>query len=83
MVLQRVSLVSAFVYGRISLFVAAAFLLATAFGEYTAVERAGGAVWILFLSAIILIPVITPRIRRRMDETNKGWRRNSPQGRRG
>ena len=44
------------------------FLVGTLAGEYTPVERIGGVVWVFLLSMIILMPIITPLIKRRLGE---------------
>ncbi|MBI3040508.1 MAG: hypothetical protein HYY80_02455 [Chloroflexi bacterium] len=41
------------------------FLVATLAGEYTLVERIGGAGWVFLLSMIILMPIITPLVKKR------------------
>ncbi|MEL7562983.1 hypothetical protein [Dehalogenimonas sp. 4OHTPN] len=53
------------IYTGLSLIAAALFLLATLFGEYTAVERIGGAVWVFMLSMIILMPAVTSAVKKR------------------
>ncbi|AKG54118.1 hypothetical protein DGWBC_1482 [Dehalogenimonas sp. WBC-2] len=57
--MKNIALLSAIVYTGISLLGAAVFLLATAWGSYTAVARAGGAVWVFILLMIILMPPVT------------------------
>jgi hypothetical protein len=64
--MKNVGLVSALIYTGISLAACAVFLLATFAGSYTAVERVGGTVWIFILSMIILMPIVTPRMKRRI-----------------
>lgn len=46
-------------YISLSLTGAALFLLATASGVYTPVERIGGAVWVFLLLMIVLMPAVT------------------------
>ncbi len=64
--MKNATLISAFIYTGISLAVAALFILGTMGGNYTAVERVGGAFWVFLLSMIILMPIIIPAVRRRM-----------------
>lgn len=53
------------IYTGLSLIASALFLLATLGGEYTAVERIGGAVWVFMLSMIILMPLVTSSVKKR------------------
>jgi hypothetical protein len=63
----RVGLISAMLYTGVSLIAGGAFLLVTAFtGDYTWVARLGGAFWVFLLSMIILMPTVTPWIKRRL-----------------
>ena len=41
------------------------FLLATSAGDYTLVERLGGVGWVFLLSMIILLPIVTPLVKRK------------------
>ncbi len=61
------SVVSALAYsagavGAAGLFFAATFLA----GDYTWVARLGGSAWVLLLALIILMPTVTPWVKRRM-----------------
>lgn len=63
----RPALVSALLYTPIALGVAGAFLLATVLtGDYTWVARLGGAGWVFLLAMIILMPTVTPLVKRRL-----------------
>jgi len=63
----RAAIISAAIYGGVSLGAAAAFLLVTVLtGEYGWVPRLGGAVWVFVLSMIILMPVVIPRVKSRV-----------------
>ncbi|KTB47912.1 hypothetical protein [Dehalogenimonas alkenigignens] len=53
------------IYTSLSLIASALFLLATLGGEYTTVERIGGAVWVFMLSMIILMPLVTSSVKKR------------------
>lgn len=64
--MKNVGFVSAVIYTGISLLSAVLFLLATLSGEYTVVERIGGTVWVFMLSMIILMPVVTPLVKKRL-----------------
>jgi len=58
---------SAAIYTSISLAAALAFFLVTlTTGDYTWVARVGGAVWVFLLSMIILMPTVTPWVRKRL-----------------
>jgi hypothetical protein len=62
---HRAAIISATIYGGISLGAAATFMLVTVLtGEYAWVARVGGAVWVFLLSMIILMPVVIPRVKR-------------------
>jgi len=41
------------------------YALASLTGDYTAVARIGGAVWVTVLSFIVSMPIITARVKRR------------------
>ncbi len=64
--MKSVSFISAVTYTGISLAAAGLFLVATLAGEYTLVERIGGVGWVFLLSMIILMPIITPLVKRRL-----------------
>jgi len=64
--MKSVGLVSAIVYTGISLAASGIFLLATLPGQYTTVERAGGTAWVFILSMIILMPVVTPMVKKKL-----------------
>jgi len=64
--MKSVGLISAVIYTGISVLMAGLFLLGTLAGEYTLVERIGGAVWVFVLSMIILMPIITPLVKKRV-----------------
>ncbi len=66
MMKKRVGFISAVIYTGTSLIVSGLFLVATLSGRYTLVERAGGAGWVFLLSMIILMPVVTPLVKRRL-----------------
>ena len=64
--MKNVSTLSALIYTGISLAAAGLFLIATLPGTYTLVERLGGAGWVFFLSMIILMPVVTPLVKKKL-----------------
>jgi len=41
-------------------------VLGTLAGEYTLVERIGGTGWVFVLSMIILMPIVTPLMKKRV-----------------
>jgi hypothetical protein len=64
---HRAAIISAIIYAGVSLGAATTFLLVTMLtGEYGWVARMGGAVWVFVLSMIILMPVVIPRVKRRI-----------------
>ncbi len=63
--MKSVGFISAVIYTGISLAAAGLFLVATLGGEYTLVERIGGVGWVFLLSMIILMPIVTPMVKRR------------------
>ena len=66
---DRTALVSVLIYTSVSLLAAGAFLAATTLrGDYSWVARSGGAAWVFLLSMIILMPTITPWLKRRLRE---------------
>ena len=63
----RVGLISALLSTSISTLAAGAFLAFTVFtGDYGWVARLGGATWVFLLSMIILMPTVTPWLKRRL-----------------
>jgi uncharacterized membrane protein len=64
---QRATYISAIVYITISLLGGLAFLAATTLrGDYDWVARLGGAGWVFLLSMIILMPTVTPWLKKRL-----------------
>ncbi len=58
---------AALVYTTLSLAAALAFFLVTILtGDYSWVARVGGAGWVFLLSMIILMPTVTPWLRKRL-----------------
>ena len=65
--LTQPAMVSALMYTPTALLAAGAFVLAAGLGgEYTWVARLGGAGWVFLLSMIILMPTVTPLVRKRL-----------------
>ena len=63
--MKSTGFISAVIYTSISLAAAGLFLVATLAGEYTLVGRIGGAGWVFLLSMIILMPIITPLVKKK------------------
>ena len=64
---RRASYVSAIICTSAALIGAGSFLAATILsGDYDWVARLGGAGWVFLLSMIILMPTITPWVKRRL-----------------
>lgn len=59
-------LVSAFIYLPIALVVSGAFFVVTFIGDYPWVARLGGAVWVFVLTNVVLMPMVIPRVQKRM-----------------
>ncbi len=57
--------ISTVICAAISMIVGGLFLVGTLGGEYTLAERIGGLGWVLLLSMIILMPVVTPLVKRK------------------
>ncbi len=64
--MKSLSFISAVIYTGISVTAAGLFFVGTLAGEYTLVERIGGVGWVFLLSMIILMPVVTPMVKRRV-----------------
>jgi hypothetical protein len=64
--MKNTSLISAVIYTGISLLAAGLFIVATLGGKYTPVESFGGAAWVFLLCMIILMPIVIPMVRRKI-----------------
>ena len=64
--MKNIGLLSALIYTGISFLAAGLFLAATLTGHYTAVERIGGMTWVFILSMIILMPIVTPLVKKKL-----------------
>lgn len=64
--MKNTGLISAIIYTGISLLAAGLFIAATFTGQYTAVERFGGAAWVFLLCMIILMPIIIPLVKKKL-----------------
>ncbi len=65
---MSVGRISAAIYTSASLLAALGFFLVTLLtGDYSWVARLGGAAWVFGLSMIILMPTVTPWVRRRLE----------------
>ncbi|MBI2867225.1 MAG: hypothetical protein HYX97_02680 [Chloroflexi bacterium] len=56
---------SAIIYTVVSLAAAGVFFAVTVAGDYSWVARGGGAAWVFSLSMIVLMPLVTPLVKRR------------------
>jgi len=64
---MKPGIVAAIIYTGIALIGAGTFLTATTLsGDFDWVARLGGAGWVFLLSMIILMPTITPWVKRRL-----------------
>ncbi|MDO8716448.1 MAG: hypothetical protein Q7J73_06540 [Dehalococcoidales bacterium] len=64
--MKNIGLVSTLIYTGISVLAASLFLVATLPGRYSIVERAGGTTWVFILSMIILMPIVTPLVKKKL-----------------
>lgn len=64
--MKNTGLISAIIYTGISLLAAGLFIAATLTGQYTAVDRFGGAAWVFLLCMIILMPIIIPLVKKKL-----------------
>lgn len=64
--MKNVGLLSAIIYTGGSLVIAGLFILATLPGQYSDVERFGGAAWVFLLCMIILMPMVIPLVRKKL-----------------
>ena len=63
---MKPGITAAVIYTGVALIAAGSFLAATTLsGDYDWVARLGGAGWVFLLSMIILMPTITPWVKRR------------------
>jgi len=63
---MKPGIIAAVIYTGVALIAAGSFLAATTLsGDYDWVARLGGAGWVFLLSMIILMPTITPWVKRR------------------
>lgn len=64
---RQIAVTSAVIYTALSVGASALFLAAAALGgPYPAVARFGGAVWILLLSFIVTMPLVTAAVKKRL-----------------
>ncbi len=63
--MKSIGFISAVIYTGISVTAAGLFFVGTLAGEYTLVERIGGVGWVFLLSMIILMPIITPMVKKK------------------
>jgi hypothetical protein len=63
--MRSAGLVSALIYTSISLVASGLFLAAAIIGGHDLVARVGGTAWVFLLSMIILMPVVTPLVKRK------------------
>ncbi len=64
---RKIGITSAVTYSVVSISASLVFFLAaTLAGEYTEVARFGGAAWVLLLSFIVTMPLITSFVKKRM-----------------
>jgi len=65
--MKKFNVVSAIIYLGTAVIFSGIFLLGTIGSYFTAVDRIGGAIWVFILSTIILMPVVIPAVKKRMN----------------
>ena len=65
MKIQRTSFIGPLIYTGISVIVSGLFLIITTIQKLNLVARIGGTVWVFILCMIILMPIITPLIKKK------------------
>lgn len=63
---SSVSFRSAVIYSGISILVSGIFFIVTLLGDYNWLTRIGGTGWVFLLSMIILMPIVTPLVKKKM-----------------
>ncbi len=64
---RKIGLTSAAIYSAISITTSVIFFIAaTIVGNYTDVARFGGAFWVLLLSFIVTMPLVTSAVKQRL-----------------
>jgi hypothetical protein len=64
---RKIAITSATIYGTLSVILSGLFFIAaTLAGKYTDVARFGGAVWVLLLSFIVTMPLVTSAVKKRV-----------------
>mgnify|MGYP001588890707 CR=1 FL=1 len=64
---RKIGITSVAIYAAISVTASGLFFIAaTLAGKYTDVARFGGAAWVLLLSFIVTMPLVTSAVKRRM-----------------
>jgi len=66
--MKKFSLVSAVIYLGIPAVAAVIFFISTIAGNYTVIERVGGAVWVFMLLTIILMPIVIPWVNKKFSK---------------
>ena len=77
---NRAAAISAVTYTGIATFAASAFLAVTVFtGDYNWAARLGGAGWVFLLSMIILMPTVTPWMKRKLQQPRDDHQNSQPE----
>lgn len=63
---RKIAITSGAIYSAISMTASVAFLIAATWLKYNDVARIGGAVWVLLLSFIVTMPLVTAQVKKRM-----------------
>ncbi len=64
---RKIAITSVTIYGAISFTISLSFFItATLAGRYTDVARFGGAFWVLLLSFIVTMPLVTAAVKKRI-----------------
>ncbi len=70
MKVRSVGFRSAVIYTSVSLLLAGLFFVVTLLGDCDWLTRIGGAGWVFLLSMIILMPIVTPLVKKRTRANN-------------
>lgn len=78
---NRATAISALTYTGIAALASGAFLAVTVFtGDYTWAARVGGTSWVFLLSMIILMPTVTPWMKRKLQRPSDDHQNGQAEG---
>jgi hypothetical protein len=65
--MKKTNMISAVIYLGAAVLLSGIFLLGTFGGNFTALDRIGGAIWVFILSTIIFMPIVITAVKKRMN----------------